>query len=108
MKLNNIGNVLLKIFACIFTLMSSYLLFINVTSNYGRLFPMNKFIVIIGAIIILAILLMLKFMFNKLSDKTLVKINLITGRSHQIRVQFSSRDYPLYGDMKYNKRAKLK
>ena len=40
-------------------------------------------------------------------NKTLVKINLITGRSHQIRVQFSSRDYPLYGDMKYNKRAKL-
>ena len=77
MKLNNIGNVLLKIFACIFTLMSSYLLFINVTSNYGRLFPMNKFIVIIGAIIILAILLMLKFMFNKLSDKTLVKISAV-------------------------------
>ena len=38
---------------------------------------MNKFIVIIGAIIILAILLMLKFMFNKLSDKTLVKISAV-------------------------------
>ena len=35
-----------------------------------------------------------------------VKINLKTGRSHQIRVQFSSRGYPLYGDQKYNLKAK--
>jgi len=34
---------------------------------------------------------------------TLVKINLQTGRHHQIRVQFSSRNLPLYGDHKYNK-----
>lgn len=34
---------------------------------------------------------------------SLVQINLITGRSHQIRVQFSSRNHPLYGDQKYNK-----
>ena len=34
---------------------------------------------------------------------SLVKINLKTGRSHQIRVQFSSRGYPLYGDHRYNK-----
>lgn len=34
---------------------------------------------------------------------SLVKINLITGRSHQIRVQFSSRGYPLVGDQRYNK-----
>ena len=33
---------------------------------------------------------------------SLVKINLITGRSHQIRVQFSSRNHPLLGDSKYN------
>ncbi len=33
----------------------------------------------------------------------LIEINLITGRSHQIRVQFSSRNNPLYGDAKYNK-----
>lgn len=32
---------------------------------------------------------------------SLVKINLITGRSHQIRVQFSSRNHPLVGDSKY-------
>ena len=29
---------------------------------------------------------------------SLVKINLLTGRSHQIRVQFSSHGFPLYGD----------
>ncbi len=33
--------------------------------------------------------------------KTLVDIHLITGFSHQIRVQFSSAGYPLVGDMKY-------
>lgn len=32
----------------------------------------------------------------------LVKINLETGRHHQIRVQFASRNTPLYGDHKYN------
>ena len=37
---------------------------------------------------------------------SLVKIDLKTGRSHQIRVQFSHRGYPLYGDQKYNKNAK--
>ncbi len=36
----------------------------------------------------------------------LVKINLKTGRSHQIRVQFSSRNMPLWGDQRYNKQAK--
>jgi 23S rRNA pseudouridine1911/1915/1917 synthase len=35
---------------------------------------------------------------------SLIKINLQTGRHHQIRVQFSSRNYPLYGDHKYNKK----
>lgn len=34
---------------------------------------------------------------------SLVEIYLETGRSHQIRVQFSSRGYPLVGDFKYNK-----
>ncbi len=38
---------------------------------------------------------------------TLVEIDLVTGRSHQIRVQFSSRNFPLYGDQKYNKNAKI-
>ena len=37
---------------------------------------------------------------------SLVKIQLKTGRSHQIRVQFASRNHPLYGDQRYNKDAK--
>ncbi len=32
---------------------------------------------------------------------SLVRIRLHTGRSHQIRVQFSNVGYPLYGDQKY-------
>lgn len=36
---------------------------------------------------------------------SLLEVNLHTGRSHQIRVQFSSRNYPLFGDQKYNKKA---
>ena len=39
-----------------------------------------------------------------IDNLSLVKINLLTGRHHQIRVQFSSRNLPLYGDHKYNKR----
>lgn len=38
---------------------------------------------------------------------SLVKINLRTGRSHQIRVQFSSRNHALYGDQKYNRNSKV-
>ncbi|MBQ6600366.1 MAG: RluA family pseudouridine synthase [Clostridia bacterium] len=33
--------------------------------------------------------------------KSLVRVSLITGRTHQIRVQFSSRGYPLFGDRRY-------
>lgn len=36
---------------------------------------------------------------------SLIEVNLHTGRSHQIRVQFSSRNHPLFGDQKYNKKA---
>ncbi len=32
---------------------------------------------------------------------SLVQIQLVTGRTHQIRVQFSSRGYPLVGERKY-------
>lgn len=39
-------------------------------------------------------------------DKTIVKINLITGRHHQIRVQFSNIGYPLCGDQLYGKKNK--
>lgn len=37
---------------------------------------------------------------------TLVEIHLETGRPHQIRVQFASRNLPLVGDQRYNKNAK--
>lgn len=37
-------------------------------------------------------------------DPSLVRIRLHTGRSHQIRVQFASRGYPLAGDHKYGAR----
>ena len=35
-------------------------------------------------------------------ELTKVRINLITGRTHQIRAQFSSRNLPLVGDRKYS------
>ena len=38
---------------------------------------------------------------EKGEGKSLVKVKLITGRTHQIRVQFSSRGYPLFGDRRY-------
>ena len=37
-------------------------------------------------------------------DNSLVRIRLHTGRSHQIRVQFASRGFPLLGDHKYGAR----
>ena len=37
-------------------------------------------------------------------ETSLVRIRLHTGRSHQIRVQFASRGYPLVGDHKYGSR----
>lgn len=44
--------------------------------------------------------------FRRLSagDTSLVQIRLHTGRSHQIRVQFASRGFPLVGDHKYGAR----
>ena len=38
-------------------------------------------------------------------ETSLVHIRLHTGRSHQIRVQFSSRGYPLVGDHKYGSKV---
>ena len=34
----------------------------------------------------------------------MVDINLVTGRYHQIRLQFASINHPLYGDYLYNKK----
>lgn len=47
-----------------------------------------------------------KLAFNRLSagDTSLMHIRLYTGRSHQIRVQFASRGFPLVGDHKYGAR----
>ena len=44
--------------------------------------------------------------FTRLASgaESLVHIRLHTGRSHQIRVQFASRGYPLVGDHKYGSR----
>ena len=41
-------------------------------------------------------------------EESLVHIRLFTGRSHQIRVQFASRGYPLLGDHKYGARDENK
>lgn len=43
--------------------------------------------------------------YDKEQNLSLLKINLHTGRHHQIRVQLSSRDHSIYGDAKYNGRG---
>ena len=46
----------------------------------------------------------LEYMTLRSGETSLVRIRLHTGRSHQIRVQFSSRGFPLVGDHKYGSR----
>lgn len=43
--------------------------------------------------------------YNRKYDLSKVKIQLHTGRAHQIRVQFSSRNLALWGDHRYNSKA---
>ena len=43
---------------------------------------------------------------EKLGEISLVSINLITGRHHQIRLQLSNAGYPVLGDRKYGKRTR--
>ncbi len=38
---------------------------------------------------------------NKSNNLSLIEIELLTGRHHQIRVQFASRGHSLYGDQRY-------
>ncbi len=46
--------------------------------------------------------------YDEIIDLSVVKVNLHTGRHHQIRVQFSSRGHSIYGDQKYGTRGKGK
>ena len=46
--------------------------------------------------------------FNEKTNLSTVKINLHTGRHHQIRVQFASRGHSLFGDQKYGTRGRRK
>lgn len=46
--------------------------------------------------------------YNEKTDLSIVKVNLHTGRHHQIRVQFASRGHSLYGDQKYGTRGRRK
>ena len=46
--------------------------------------------------------------YNEETNLSLVKIKLHTGRHHQIRLQFSSRNHSLYGDQKYGTRGRGK
>lgn len=50
-----------------------------------------------------------KLEYKRLSEgeESLVRIRLHTGRSHQIRAQFSSRGFPLVGDHKYGSKSEL-
>ena len=50
----------------------------------------------------------LEFIRLRPGEESLVHIRLHTGRSHQIRVQFSSRGFPLVGDHKYGSRDEHK
>ena len=46
--------------------------------------------------------------YDEVKDLTLVRINLHTGRHHQIRVQLSNFGHSIFGDQKYGTRGKCK
>ena len=46
--------------------------------------------------------------YNQVKDLSLVKINLYTGRHHQIRVQLAHAGHSIFGDQKYGTRGKGK
>ena len=48
----------------------------------------------------------LTYKLIRAGERSAVRVRLYTGRSHQIRVQFSSRGFPLVGDHKYGSKAK--
>lgn len=49
-----------------------------------------------------------ELIYNEETNLSLLKINLHTGRHHQIRVQLSSRGHSIYGDQKYGTRGRGK
>ena len=46
--------------------------------------------------------------YDEETNLSVVKVNLHTGRHHQIRLQFASRNHSLYGDQKYGTRGRGK
>lgn len=46
--------------------------------------------------------------YNEIKDLSLVKVNLHTGRHHQIRVQLANFGHSIFGDQKYGTRGKGK
>lgn len=46
--------------------------------------------------------------YNEIKNLSLVKVNLHTGRHHQIRVQLSNSGHSIFGDQKYGTRGKNK
>ncbi len=42
---------------------------------------------------------------EKNENHSFLEVQILTGRSHQIRVQLANIGYPIFGDMKYNKKA---
>jgi len=46
--------------------------------------------------------------YNEVKNLTLVRVNLHTGRHHQIRVQLANSGHSIFGDQKYGKRGKGK
>ncbi len=45
---------------------------------------------------------------KRLTNLTVVKVHLITGRTHQIRVHFASMDAPVFGDALYSRQKERK
>ena len=46
--------------------------------------------------------------YNEVKDLSLVKVNLHTGRHHQIRVQLANFGHSIFGDQKYGTRGRGK
>lgn len=46
--------------------------------------------------------------YNEETNLSLIRVKLHTGRHHQIRVQFASRNHSVYGDQKYGTRGRGK